>query len=291
MSTVIFYPQSGDRELCRLYGDDGDREMILREIDGWYGTPESRTEATPRKWGDGDHDVSGADIAYGARTVPIAYRLLAGDRARLEQLRSMLDALTHRLVRLRVVDTPEDTYQVGEVLQVLPDKAPQNMAMQTDTGLITVLCRRPERLSWRSTDVQLFPTSSSSGGLSYGGKGLGLVYPLSYGADAGSPQSVALLRNRGSATAYPVITVTGPMPDGVALLGSDGRSVQWSGSVGRVPLILDCRTQTASMGGVDVSRRLTRRGFPAIPAMGSLSVQLMSPGDGWATVSVRDTYL
>ena len=68
MSTVILYPQSGDKELCRLYGDDGDREMILREIDGWYGTPESRTEATPRKWGDGDHDVSESDIAYGART-------------------------------------------------------------------------------------------------------------------------------------------------------------------------------------------------------------------------------
>jgi len=45
------------------------------------------------------------------------------------------------------------------------------------------------------------------------------------------------------------------------------------------------------MGGVDVSRLLTRRGFPSIPAMGSLSVQLMSPGSGWATVSVRDTYL
>lgn len=291
MSTVIFYPQTGYKELCRLYGDDGDREMILREIDGWHGTPESRTEATPRKWGDGDHDVSEADIAYGARTVSVSYRLLAGDRGRLERLRGMLGALTHRLVRLRVVDPPEDTYQVGEVLQVLPDKAPQNMAMQTDTGLITVLCRRPERLSWRSMDVQLFPTSSSSGGLSYGDKGLGLAYPLSYGADAGSPQSVALLRNGGSAMAYPVITVTGPMPDGVLLVGSDGRSLQWSGSVGMVPLVLDCRTQTASMGGVDVSRLLTRRGFPSIPAMGSLSVQLMSPGSGWATVSVRDTYL
>ena len=82
MSTVIFYPQSGDRELYRLYGDDGDREMILREIDGWYGTPESRTEATPRKWGDGDHDVSEADIAYGARTVSVSYRLLAGGTGR-----------------------------------------------------------------------------------------------------------------------------------------------------------------------------------------------------------------
>ena len=158
-------------------------------------------------------------------------------------------------------------------------------------GTMTVVCPRPERLSWLSTDVQVYPVSSTSGGLFYGDKALGLVYPLSYGTDASSPQSVALLRNRGSATAYPVITVTGPMPDGVLLVGSDGRSVQWSGSVGRVPLVLDSRTQTASMGGVDVSRLLIRRGFPLVPAGGSLSVQLMTPGDGWATISVHDTYM
>lgn len=291
MSTVIFYEQDADRELCRLYGDDGDREMILREIDGWSATPESKTETTPRKWGDGDHDISQADIAYGSRTVSLSYRLLAGDRRRLQGLRGLLDGLTHRLVRMRVVDGDEDTFQVGEVLQVLPDKAPQNLASQTESGVVTLLFRRPDRLSWLSRDVQVYPGSSSSGGLFYGGKGLGLAYPLSYGADAGSPQSVALLRNAGSATAFPVVTVTGPMPDGVLLVGSDGGSLQWSGSVGLTPLVLDCRTQTASMGGVDVSRLLTRRGFPSVSPGGSLSVQLMSPGSGWVTVSVRDTYL
>lgn len=291
MSTVIFYEQDADRELCRLYGDDGDREMILRELDGWSATPESRTGSTSRKWGDGDHDVSRADIAYGSRTVSVSYRLMAGDRGRLQGLRGLLGGLTHRLVRMRVVDGVEDTYQVGEVLQVLPDKAPQNLAAQTESGVVTLLFRRPERLSWLSQDVQLYPGSSSSGGLSYGGGLAGLAYPLSYGADAGSPQGAALLRNAGSATAYPMIAVTGPMPDGVLLVGSDGRALQWSGGVGLTPLVLDCRTQTASMGGVDVSRRLTRRGFPVVPPGGSLSVQLMSPGSGWVTVSVRDTYL
>lgn len=291
MSTVIFYAQDADQELCRLYGDDGDREMILREIDGWSATPESKTGATPRKWGDGDHDISQADIAYGSRTVSITYRLLAEDRDRLLDLRGRLNGLTHRLVRMRVIDGAEDTYQVGEVLHVLPDKAQQNLAAQTESGVVTLLFRRPERLSWLSQDVLLYPGASLSGGLSYGGKGLGLAYPLSYGADAGSSQSVALLRNAGSATAYPVVTAAGPMPEGVLLVGSDGRALQWSGRVGPTPLALDCRTQTASMGGVDVSRSLTRRGFPSVPPGGSLSVQLMSPGAGWVTVSVRDTYL
>lgn len=288
---VIFYLKDANRELCRLYGDEGDREMILRELDGWSATPESKTETTPRKWGDGDHDISQADIAYGSRTVSISYRLLAANRGRLQELRKRLNGLTHRLVRMRVIDGFEDTYQVGEVLHVLPDKAPQNLAAQTESGVVTLLFRRPERLSWLSQDLQLYPGASSSGGLFYGVKGMGLAYPLSYGADAGSPQSVALLRNAGTATAFPVITITGPMPDGVLLVGSDGRALQWQGSVGLTPLVLDCRTQTASMGGVDVSRLLIRRGFPSVPPGGTVSIRLMTPGTGWVTVSTRDAYI
>ena len=288
MSTVIFYPQSGDRELCRLYGDDGDREMILREIDGWYGTPESRTEATPRKWGDGDHDVSEADIAYGARTVPIAYRLLAGDRARLEQLRSMLGALAHRLVRLRVVDPPEDTYQVGEVLQVLPDKAPQNMAMQTDTGLITVLCRRPERLSWLAQRGQMWPDKGMSGGLSYGPGGAGLAYPVSYGSRTGGRSSL-VVTNQGSADAYPVLTLCGDHHGRMVLYWAGG-VLQWRGGSG-ASAVFDCRTQTVSMGGVDQSRGLSSRAFPVVRPGESVTLRLVEAGDGWVTCEMRDSYL
>ncbi|QIG78231.1 hypothetical protein BIBE0010001c01_00045 [Bifidobacterium phage BigBern1] len=267
--------------------DEGCVYLDKDGIEGWLSTPDLKTQPVERSWGNGAHDVPEADITYSARTLTIHIDLVSTGRASLLALARTVSASTGRLVRFRVVDEGQDTYVDG---YVRPEYG-SNWFQQIMTGALTMVCPRPERLSWRSMDVQLFPTASLSGGLSYGDKGLGLTYPLSYGADAGSPQSVALLRNAGSATAYPVITVTGPMPDGVLLAGSDGRALQWSGSVGRVPLILDCRTQTASMGGVDVSRLLTRRGFPAIPAMGSLSVQLLSPGSGWATVSVRDTYL
>ena len=267
--------------------DDGCVYLDKDGIEGWLSTPDLKTQPVERTWGNGAHDVPEPDITYSARTLTIHLDLVSTDRTSLLALARTVSASTGRLVRFRVVDEGQDTYVDG---YVRPEYG-SNWFRQIMTGALTMVCPRPERLSWRSMDVQLFPTSSSSGGLSYGVRGLGLAYPLSYGADAGSPQSVALLRNAGSAMAYPVITVTGPMPDGVLLVGSDGRALQWSGSVGRVPLVLDCRTQTASMGGVDVSRRLTRRGFPSIPPMGSLSVQLMSPGSGWATVSVRDTYL
>lgn len=256
-------------------------------MEGWRSTPEAKVTLTERASGNGAHDIAPSDILYSARTVTIHWVALAEQHDAVIASLNLLLSAAGQLVRLRVVDGVDDTYATGYVT-VSSDAAWHEGRM---VGTMTVVCPRPERLSWLSTDMQVYPVSSTSGGLFYGGKGRGLVYPLSYGTDASSPQSVALLRNRGSATAYPVITATGPMPDGVLLVGSDGRSVQWSGSVGRVPLILDCRTQTASMGGVDVSRLLTRRGFPLVPAGGSLSVQLMTPGDGWATISVHDTYL
>lgn len=256
-------------------------------VEGWRSTPEAKVTLTERASGNGAHDIAPSEILYSARTVTIHWVALAEQHDAVVASLNLLLSAAGQLVRLRVVDGTDDTYATGYVT-VSSDASWHEGRM---AGTMTVVCPRPERLSWQSTDVQVYPVSSTSGGLFYGDKGLGLVYPLSYGADAGSPQSVALLRNAGSAMAYPVITVTGPMPDGVLLVGSDGRSVQWSGSVGRVPLVLDSRTQTASMGGVDVSRLLTRRGFPLVPAGRSLSVQLMTPGDGWVTISVHDTYM
>lgn len=281
----------GDRTVLLAGSKRQDRPdglgITTEGLEGWRSTPEAKVTLTERASGNGAHDIAPSEILYSARTVTIHWVALAEQHDAVIASLNLFLSAAGQLVRLRVVDGADDTYATGYVT-VSSDAAWHEGRM---VGTMTVVCPRPERLSWLSTDVQVYPVSSTSGGLFYGDKALGLVYPLSYGTDASSPQSVALLRNRGSATAYPVITVMGSMPEGVLLVGSDGRSVQWSGSVGRVPLILDCRTQTASMGGVDVSRLLTRRGFPLVPAGGSLSVQLMSPGSGWATVSVRDTYL
>ena len=281
----------GDRTVLLAGSKRQDRPdglgITTEGVEGWRSTPEAKVTLTERASGDGAHDIAPSEILYSARTVTIHWVALAEQHDAVIASLNLLLSAAGQLVRLRVVDGADDTYATGYVT-VSSDAAWHEGRM---VGTMTVVCPRPERLSWLSTDVQVYPVSSTSGGLFYGDKGLGLVYPLSYGTDAGSPQSVALLRNAGSAMAYPVITVTGPMPDGVLLVGSDGRSVQWSGSVGRVPLVLDSRTQTASMGGVDVSRLLTRRGFPLVPAGRSLSVQLMTPGDGWATISVHDTYM
>lgn len=119
--------------------------------------------------------------------------------------------------------------------------------------------------------------------------GKGLSYPLNYGT-AGSASNVALLLNQGSSKAYPVLTVTGSFPNGVQIQW-DGNALQYDGAIGAVPLILDSRSRTASMGGVDVSRNLSRRDFPVVPAGGSVSLRLMSAGTGWVTAVCRDTYI
>lgn len=256
-------------------------------VEGWRSTPEAKVTLTERASGNGAHDISQGDILYSARTVTLHWVALAGSR---DDVLSALDALLStagELIRLRLVDSHDDTYVIGYAT-VAADPGWHEGRM---TGTITVVCPRPERLAWWSADQQLYPMTAGSGGLSYGDADTGLAYPLDYGEAAGGPQSMALLRNRGTAPAYPVVTVTGPMPQGVLLVASDGKAVEWAGNVGYVPLILDSRSCTASMGGTDVSRLLARRGFPVIPPGGTIAIQLMTPGTGWAAVSVRDTYI
>ena len=56
-------------------------------------------------------------------------------------------------------------------------------------------------------------------------------------------------------------------------------------------LILDSRTRTASVNGVDVSETLISRGFPTVPPQGGLSLLLRTVGGGWVDVESHDTYL
>lgn len=132
-------------------------------------------------------------------------------------------------------------------------------------------------VNWFSGDSYPVPT------------GKGLSYPLNYGT-GGVVSNVSLLLNQGSSKAYPVLTVTGPFQNGVQIQWG-GNALQYDGAIGAVPLILDSRSQTASMGGVDVSRNLSRRDFPVVPANGSVSLRLMSAGTGWVTAVCRDTYI
>lgn len=448
MSLVRIYTASSTSPIVSLYGGAGDYEMILRYLDGWYSTPDAKVKLTERASGDGAHDVSAEAIIYGTRTITADYRILADSRSELLAHERELLSLAHQQVRFRVTDDDSDLFASGYVDSVVKDKSQQNLAKQTETGRITIICPRPERLAWSPLQSQLFPVSVMQGGLRYStvrqlvsawtgtpnnststlsqnGKvvatnldidpaclqirycnpttvsarqnaddtwtyttidgnmrwiipiftipvtvpgmiifvqwaetnvqqdgvegtlvasgpgwaaytvnaklkmgiyypvgvsftllhigfytaadwqamqslridwfsgdsysGKGLSYPLNYGT-GGVASNVALLLNQGSSKAFPVLTVTGSFPNGVQIQWG-GNALQYDGTIGAVPLILDSRSQTASMGGVDVSRNLSRRDFPMVPANGSVSLRLMSAGTGWVTAVCRDTYI
>jgi hypothetical protein len=293
MSLVRIYSRSDTvSPLASLYGDAGDHEMILCLLDGWLGGTDSSVDLSERDHGNGAHDVPETDLDYGVRTVSVDYRILADSRSRLLRLNAGLRALAGRIVRIRVTDDVSDLYAMGYLSGFSVDKAVQNPERQTSTGTLTFICVRPELLSWQAYQAQLFAARVLPGGLSYGDSGKGLEYPSSYGGLGGAGDT-GMLVNGGSYDAYPVITVNGPFPDGL-LLVHDGGSLEYQGSVSAgTPLTLDCdpRSQSASMGGVDVSRNLIRRDFPMVPRMGSTAIRLLSAGSGWVTCTWHDTYL
>lgn len=260
-------------------------------IEGWWSTPAAKVNVTARGQGDGGHDVSEDDISYASRAVTLHWNANASSRDELLALTDSVRRLVHRQVRMRVVDGTEDTCCSGGymVLTQQPDYRSGSIADST----ITIVFERPERLSSTPQRYQLLPSIESDHvGLSYGDSGKGLAYPLSYGKAAVDARNVCTLTNNGSSRAYPVFTVQGPWPNGVQLTfpGLD-MSLDYAQAVGNVPLVLDSRSRTASIGGLDVSRNLRQRGFPTVPPGGSLAVNLQSVGNGYVSVECHDTYM
>ena len=269
-------------------GTDG--YYITQEgVEGWYSMPTMQVSATARGQGDGNHDIQDDDIHYEARVITM-HAMIVGNRADALEKLARLRRCSHRHVRIRVVDELMDAYCEGRatisatakrVEQIIPDVT------------VTIECDRPEITSTLPQRCQLLPSVESDHvGLSYCAAAKGLAYPLLYGLAATDARNACTLVNNGTSRAYPVFTVQGPWPNGVQIVfpGLD-MSLDYQEAVGDVPLVLDSRGRTASIGGLDVSRNLRSRGFPTVPPGGSVGVNLQSIGSGYVTVEIRDTYM
>lgn len=277
-----------------LHGGDFDGFGIaLTGLSGWYQTPSPKVTVTSRGQGDGGHDIAADDIMYDARVVTVGYRIIAGaDRGEALRQLSLLDRLVHGLVTCRVIDEGQDTYCSGGYYVRSLDQKIQNPLWQNLSGDITIVFERPERLSMEPQKVQIWPQADSGlGGLRYGGKATGLQYPVQYGVEVSDSRNACVLHNDGTSRAYPIFQATGPFPDGVAVAFQDGSSLSYSQPVGVTPLILDSRSHSATIGGVDVSRGLNARGFPVIEPGATLGVTLQSAGTGWVTCVTHDAYM
>ena len=279
-----------------LHGGDFDGSGIaLTGLSGWYQTPSPKVTVTSRGQGDGGHDIAADDIMYEARVVTVGYRIIAGaDRGEALRQLSLLDRLVHGLVTCRVIDEGQDTYCSGGYYVRSLEQKIQNPLWQNLSGDITLVFERPERLSTLAHSGEARASVVQSGGLSYGAANAGLAYPLSYGA-VSDGATVMRLPNQGTSRAYPTYTLCGDWPSGCTLrLACDGRAstLAFGEAIHTgTPVLLDTRSRTATMGGVDVTAKLSQRGWMTIPAGKALTVNLATPGSGWVTCESHDTYI
>ena len=291
---------SNGTETLTFDGGDGvnpdDNVLLIGEdgVEGWFETPDDKTVMSERGQGDGAHDVWASDILYSARVLTLHFIVSAHDRQGVVRLLNRVRRVcAHSKVRFRLRDAGYDCYTTGRAIVKASAKYARDGWL--DDCTITVTCERPEILSMDEYTCQLSAMHVSGGnvGLKYGVNARnGLKYPLDYGLKLdGVGSNVGLLYNNGSSRAYPTFVVHGPM-DGVRLdFPGTQQSIVCDQTVRDVPLVLDCRSRTAQLGGQDVSRQLEQRGFPTIPAGGSLRVTLSNLGTGFVDCSVRDTYM
>lgn len=274
--------------------DPKDDVLLISEdgVEGWYDSPDDKTVMSERGQGDGAHDVWESDFLYSARVITMHFTVGAHDRiGAVRLLNDVRRVCAHRRVRFRLKDATHDCYITGRASWKSNGEYGKDGWLGDNT--LTVTCERPEILSSTVRSFQLLPSVDSAHvGLSYGTNDKGLAYPLSYGVAAADARNVGLIVNGGSSRAYPTFTCQGPWPDGVQITFPGlGLSLDYSQPIYDVPLVLDSRSRSASIGGLDVSRNLRSRGFPTVPAGGSVSVNLQSVGSGHITVETRDTYM
>lgn len=232
---------------------------------------------------------------YDARVVTVGYRIIAGaDRGEALRQLSLLDHLVHGLVTCRVIDGGQDTYCSGGYYVRSLEQKIQNPLWQNLSGDITLVFERPERLSTLAHSGEARASVVQAGGLSYGAANAGLAYPLSYGA-VSDGATIMRLPNNGTSRAYPTYTLCGDWPSGCTLrLACDGRAstLAFGEAIHTgTPVLLDTRSRTATMGGVDVTAKLSQRGWMTIPSGKALTVNLATPGSGWVTCESHDTYM
>ena len=253
---------------------------------GWYGTPDGKWSLTERQLGDGAFAIEPSQVAYSSRTVTVDGYALGRTRAEALSSLAPLGAMAHRLVSIAVDDGVAETYATG----ALTAKVGKGVRGGAVTFTLTVVCPDPRRYGSVPHRAYVVP-GTGGGGLEWSGSGAhGLEWPLSYGG-GGTVANVATLRNDGTSVAYPIITASGDMDGLVITDTATGGQVSYSEHVGWTPLVLDCLGRTATVAGVDMSRALSRRDFPSVPAGGSTTLALTGTGTGTVVVEWRDTYI
>lgn len=264
---------------------ESDTGLMLGTVAGWYGTPSAKVDMTEMAGGNGAFSIRDDGILYSARTVTLGICASGSTYAEMVRQMDSVGALSGKMVRLLIDGDDGATAATGYV-QVEWDEGPMPTM---DTGTLTIVCPDPRRYGSDTKSATLTPGGNASGGLDL--TDARLAFPLAWG-DQASSHSVATMRNDGTSTAYPTISIQGAISDVALVDTSTGRELTIPGYIGWQPIVLDCLSRTAGIAGVDVTRRLGQRNFPSIPAGEDTTIALMCKGtNGTVHVEWRDTYI
>lgn len=269
-----------------------------QSIKGFWSTPSIKTELTESQISNGSHGIS-HKVLYASRVVSIPFFINTTDRSMIDDYRTLLhDFVGSSDVRFEVQDAVNTTYVQG----MMAIEYDRDMGERNVSGTITLTCVDAERKSVyeHSSYISIY-ASSSGNGLSFGKGGKGLVFPMNFGKRTiQGVQNTVVLKNAGSYTADVRLIVHGELAGCVFYWSdSEGRSgtLEYTGYINPYQsVLLDSKTDSATIAGSDFSGQLSYRQFPRIPGNGDLRIMMASGANsgispGYTEIKYNDTWM
>lgn len=161
--------------------------------------------------------------------------------------------------------------------------------------------------AWTPTDIWVRPTSTTTS-ITFTAAGLtatadnpiwvggalatgGSISPvLDWGA--GAPMGGAFA-NAGNSDAHPTYTVHGSWPAGFRITTGSKVIEYPSPVVPGHPVVIDHKTGSVTVSGVDQTYRLTRRDWVAVPPGEAIqpNIEPLAPSTGWCDINISDTFV
>lgn len=250
-------------------------------LDGWRETPELDALVTP--WGGQvDGGVASPYFAARPRYLVAGGYVVATSRARAEELWDVLvrDVFPrNRSVRLERHESVPKWVTVRRVGPLVP---PQDLG-DAFRFSVDLVAPDPFKYSLEPTVVGANVKGTSSTYRSYP-----RTYPLTYvGLSAQESSDHAVVVNAGTAPAYPVITVRGPLPQGGWRLenSTTGETITFDVGLNTGDLlVIDFRQQVATLNGVPVTASVVGTFWRV---EGATTVRLYAPYDPDAGFTIR----
>lgn len=277
-------------------GIDGDSPFRVTDssIKGFWSTPTIKTNLTESQIRNGSHGLSHS-VRYSSRVVTIPFIIKAKNRAQLDDYKTVLQRFVGTPnTRFEVFDGSNSTYVEG----MLAVEYARDIDERVCSGEMTLTCVDAERKSVDEYSTTIgIGISSIGGGLSFGSERKGLVFPMNFGKrEITGVRNTVVISNGGSYQSDIRIDIHGELPGALfEWYDSDGNRgyLEFDGFIsGYQTIVLDSKTETATLNGTDLSGQLRYRDFPHIPAGGNVRITMLavSASYNYGNAKIRYNY-